>query len=187
MISLVSKLLAGKAAASAVSRVVDSGMQRFDAKRAPKRSFRGRSKGSARSLKGLLFGAGAMYFLDPEAGSERRRSFATKVREMVDNSGARDKASDLRSRAKGGAGAVIERMPTSKTSSTDDVVSAVQDSLADVSEEAAALTVELDAGRVVVSGPLGRPDVDAVRSAIAGVPGAAQYEDRIEILEEQSS
>lgn len=133
-------------------------------------------------LGGLGAGAALMYFLDPERGTRRRHLVRDKLVHAgrVAGDAAETTSRDLRNRAQGVAANARSRVTQDDA---DDGVLAerVRSALGRAVSHPGAITVLAERGRIVLGGPVLRSEVDRLLSAVRGVRGVRDVEDRLEV------
>jgi osmotically-inducible protein OsmY len=133
---------------------------------------------------GLGLGAALMYVLDPERGKRRRALVADKavraVNRATDTLGARSR--DWRNRARGVAAEVKAR---TRSERVDDAVleERVRAELGRSVSNPGGIDVTALAGTVTLSGPVVMSELDDLLSAVRGVSGVANVENRLEMYE----
>ena len=132
-------------------------------------------------LAGLLVGAGAMYFLDPDRGRRRRSTASDRFLHLSRTAGdAAGKTSrDLSNRVQGLVALSRSRLHPEPV---DDLtlVERVRARLGRVVSHPGSIEVGADQGRVTLSGPILSHEADALVRATRAVAGVAGVEDRLE-------
>lgn len=141
--------------------------------------------GSRRTwLGGAAVGAGLMYLLDPDRGRRRRahvRDLAVHLQKRADRA-VGVVSRDMGQRVRGKVAAARSRF--SRDAAGDDVVAArVRSKLGRVVSHPSAIDVEVDRGRVVLSGPVLADEASALISAVKSVRGVRSVEDCLELHE----
>jgi hypothetical protein len=130
---------------------------------------------------GAGIGAGAMYFFDPEGGRRRRTRVRDRAVHYAHKAGdtAESKARDLAHRTRG---LVAEALAPFRSYSTADekVYDRVRAKLGYYVSHPHAIQVEADSGRVILSGPILRYEIEPLLRAAAAVAGVQQVENRLE-------
>jgi uncharacterized membrane protein len=133
---------------------------------------------------GIAIGAGVMYLLDPERGKRRR----ARMRDRMNSSW--HKTNYLLATARRDAdhrvqGFIAEtRALMSPGPVSDDVlVQRVRAKLGRYSSHPRALEISAENGKVTISGPILKSEVDTVLSVIENVPGVSEVEPSLEVHE----
>jgi osmotically-inducible protein OsmY len=133
---------------------------------------------------GLGLGAALMYVLDPERGKRRRALARDKAVRAVNRAGDRlgARSRDWRNRARGVA-AQVKSM--ARPEMVDDAVleERVRAELGRAVSNPGPIEVTALAGDVTLSGPGVMSELDDLLSAVRGVPGVANVENRLEMYE----
>jgi len=133
---------------------------------------------------GLGLGAALMYVLDPERGKRRRALVRDKVAGAANRAGDRlgARSRDFRNRARGVAAQVKS---IARPEIVDDSVleERVRAELGRAVSNPGAIEVIALAGSVTLSGPVVTRELDDLLSAVRGVPGVANLENRLEMYE----
>jgi hypothetical protein len=133
---------------------------------------------------GLGLGAALMYVLDPERGKRRRALVRDKALSGAHKAGDRlaARSRDLKNRARGVA---AEVKALTKSDEPDDPVLAerVRAELGRTVGHPASIDVEAVAGTVILSGSVLTSELDELLSAVRGVPGVEDVENRLEVYE----
>ncbi|HEY3360180.1 MAG TPA: SRPBCC family protein [Polyangia bacterium] len=134
-------------------------------------------------LTGLGIGAISTYFLDPDDGHARRAKLRDKTRSLMnDGRDFIDEAThDLRNRASGMVAKVKSRARLTKHTSDDVLEARVRSELGRVVSHPRAIEVLCDDGRVMLSGPILRAEVDELIAAVQAIPGVAEIDNMLEI------
>ena len=146
-------------------------------------SFRRHIRKPVATAAGATAGAVTMYLLDPARGHRRRTIVRDKAfhyaHEIADTAGTTRR--DLTNRARGGLARsrrLAHRVVTSPSLERE-----VQSALIRVSPDLAGIRVSAAAGRVTLSGPVPREQVERIRDTVRAVPGVEVLEDRLEVHE----
>jgi hypothetical protein len=132
---------------------------------------------------GLGLGAALMYVLDPERGKTRRARVRDKavraVNRASDRLGARSR--DWKNRARG----ALARVKVTQPETVDDAVleERVRAELGRSVSNPGGIDVTALAGTVSLSGPVVMSDLDGLLSAVRGVSGVVDVENRLEMYE----
>lgn len=132
--------------------------------------------------RGVLLGAGAMYFLDPEKGHRRRTLIRDQLvhlmHQMDDAAGTA--ARDLGNRTRGVAAEARSRL---RSGSADDTVveARVRSELGRLVSHPGAIHVMVQDGRATLSGPVLAGEVDALLKGVAGVRGVKDVENMLQV------
>jgi hypothetical protein len=133
---------------------------------------------------GLGLGAALMYVLDPERGKRRRAVVRDKTlsgaRKAGDRLAARSR--DLKNRARG-VGAELKSLAKSEETSDPVLEERVRAELGRVVANPGSVEVSAIAGTVILSGSILTSELDELLSAVRGVPGVAEVENRLEMYE----
>jgi hypothetical protein len=135
-----------------------------------------------RVLGGVAAGAALMYAFDPDTGRRRRALVrdqlvhaAHKTTDAVDTT-----SRDLTNRARGVVADIRGRLQGAEVS--DDVLSErVRARIGAVVGHSSAIDVDVEGGRVVLTGPVLADDVDRLRRRVRAVRGVKELEDRLEV------
>ena len=133
-------------------------------------------------LTGLILGAGAMYFLDPQQGRRRRAMWQNQLERMGHSlPDALDVAwRDLSNRTFGVASEMRHLIEADDAS--DAVISQrVRSKLGRCVGHPAAIQVDVADGCVCLSGPVLRHEVDGLLSAVRNVRGVCEVEDQLDV------
>lgn len=135
-------------------------------------------------LGGLGLGAALMYVLDPERGKRRRALVRDKAVSGAHKAGDRlaARSRDLKNRARGVA---AEMKGLTKSDRPDDAVLAerVRAELGRTVDHPASIDVQAVGGTVFLSGSVLTGELDELLSAVRGVPGVEDVENRLEVYE----
>ncbi|WP_447980050.1 CBS domain-containing protein [Candidatus Nitrospira bockiana] len=136
-------------------------------------------------LTGAGLGAGLMYLFDPDGGRRRRallRDQAAKSRRMVRDS-AQATARDAANRARG---LMYSFRGFLAGESVPDSVLAerVRAKLGMLVRHPRAITVEVDRGRVALSGPVLADELDHLLKIVARVPGVVRVDNQLDVHEQ---
>lgn len=136
-------------------------------------------------LTSLGLGAGLMYFFDPRLGNRRRALVRDKVNSLVNNlDDSVDVAmEDMRNRARG----VLAEMSAKLTDqgAPDWILEErVRTNLGRLARHARAVQVEADGGRIYLSGPALREDVDAIVKSAARTRGVHGVENELQVFDD---
>ncbi len=133
---------------------------------------------------GLGLGAALMYVLDPERGKKRRATVRDKALSGANRAGSRlaARSRDVANRARGVA---AEIGSLTKSGETNDQVleERVRAELGRVVARPSSIEVGALAGTVVLSGAVRADEVDDLLSAVRGVAGVEDVENRLEVYE----
>jgi hypothetical protein len=133
---------------------------------------------------GLGLGAALMYVLDPERGKRRRAVVRDKALSGMRRAGNRvaAKSRDAANRARGAA---AEVKSLTRNDEADDSVleERVRAELGRVVDRPASIEVSAIAGTVLLSGAVRTDELDDLLSAVRGVPGVVDVENRLEMYE----
>ncbi|HJR81600.1 MAG TPA: SRPBCC family protein [Anaerolineales bacterium] len=135
-------------------------------------------------LTSLGVGAGLMYFFDPRLGNRRRalvRDKATSLVNRLDDS-VDVAMEDMRNRARG----VLAEMSAKLTDqgAPDWILEErVRTNLGRLARHARAVHVQADGGRIYLSGPVLREDVDAILKAAARTRGVHGVENELQVVD----
>ncbi|MDQ5858859.1 MAG: BON domain-containing protein [Acidobacteriota bacterium] len=139
-------------------------------------------RAGAMLLGGLGLGAALMYVLDPERGKRRRalvRDKAVRVTKKTgDSFGARSR--DWKNRAKGVA-AEVKSLARREEVSDPVLEERVRAEIGRVVSTPGAIEVSATAGTVTLSGAVLASEVDDLVSAVRGVAGVEEVENRLEM------
>ena len=133
---------------------------------------------------GLGLGAGLEYLFDPDMGNRRRARISDKaVRSLNKTEEAMEAtARDVRHRIIGVLSELRSKMTEEGEEVSDALLEArVRAKIGRVSAHPRAIDVQVDNGRVTLSGPILAEEVDPVLSAVSSVRGVAGVENRLEI------
>jgi uncharacterized membrane protein len=133
-------------------------------------------------LRGMLLGAGAMYFLDPDRGARRR----SLVRDQLVHAGHKvghgmsSTARDTRNRA---AGAVVELKSRLHEESVDDTVlhERVRSAIGRVVSHPGSISVTAFEGRITLSGQVLAEEVDNLIRQVKQVRGVREVRNEMEM------
>lgn len=134
-------------------------------------------------LGSLGFGAGLMYFLDPEEGNRRRALVRDQAIRLLNTSDqAIDKtARDLRNRTRG---VLSEAIGTLEEGVEDPVIEErVRSRLGQVVRNPGVVEVAVDEAQVTVKGPVLGDEHDFAVSYLASTRGVREFVDRFEVIE----
>ena len=135
-------------------------------------------------LGGLGLGAALMYVLDPERGKKRRGLVRDKAVRAARQAGERldARSRDLKNRAKG-AVAEVKAM-TREEGVLDPVLEErVRAEMGRVVANPGAIDVSALDGVVILSGPVLASELDRLLSAVGGVRGVEDVENRLQVYE----
>jgi hypothetical protein len=133
---------------------------------------------------GLGLGAALMYVLDPERGKRRRAIVRDKALSGAHEAGERiaARSRDLSNRARGVAAGLKSKTKSLET--YDRVLEErVRAELGLVVARPASVEVTAEAGQVRLSGAVQTGEVDDLLSAVRGVSGVKDVENRLEVYE----
>lgn len=133
---------------------------------------------------GAIFGAMAMFFLDPQRGNRRRAllrdqmmSMATKTEDVVEG-----RAEDVKNRAQEMVAEAKYRLKEEPLS--DQVLTElVKSEMGRVITRAADIDVSVREGKVTLRGPIPAKEIDKLLEAAEALPGVKEIENRLEIQE----
>jgi osmotically-inducible protein OsmY len=133
---------------------------------------------------GLGLGAALMYVLDPERGKRRRAVVRDKALSGARRAGNRvaAKSRDAANRVRGAA---AEVKSLTRSDEADDFVleERVRAAIGRVVARPPSIDVAAIAGTVLLSGAVRTDELDDLLSAVRGVPGVADVENRLEMYE----
>ncbi len=134
---------------------------------------------------GIGLGTGIMYLLDPDRGKRRRALVRDQLKHAMrktgDGLGAT--ARDVSNRARGLAAQVQSKI--SGEEPTDGVlVQRVRSKLGRVVSHPSAIQTSAEAGKVTLSGPILRHEVDELLRSVRSTKGVKEIEDRLEVHNE---
>jgi hypothetical protein len=136
-------------------------------------------------LGSLLLGAGAMYLLDPDRGNRRRalaRDKSIRISRKV-GEGLATTARDLRNRSAGAAAELKARFRPDLAG--DEVIEGrVRTELGRVVSHPGSISVTVLDGRVILSGPVTRDEVELLLAAVGGVPGVREIENQLDVRDD---
>ena len=134
-------------------------------------------------LGALGAGAALMYFLDPDRGRRRRAIVRDQIVHAAHKtSDAMDATSrDLTNRARGVVADLRGRFNADDPVSDDTLRERVRARVGAVVGHPSAVNVEVQDGRVTLSGPILAEDVDRLLRRVAAVRGAREVDDRLEV------
>ncbi|HEX6269895.1 MAG TPA: SRPBCC family protein [Anaerolineales bacterium] len=135
-------------------------------------------------LTSIGLGAGLMYFFDPRLGNRRRALVRDKVNSLVNElDDSVDVAmEDMRNRARG----VLAEMSAKLTDqgAPDWILEErVRTNLGRLARHARGVTVQADGGRIYLSGPALREDVDAIVKAASRTRGVHGVENELQVFD----
>ncbi len=141
-----------------------------------------RGNRTATLLTGVGLGAALMYFLDPGRGARRRHVVRDKGMSALRSAGEeiRDRAADLRNRARGAAHEMRGRR-TDEAVSDEQLVARVRSELGHHVDQMGGIEVRAQQGTIILSGAVARDDLDDVLEAARQVPGVHTVDDRLEV------
>lgn len=133
---------------------------------------------------GLGLGAALMYVLDPERGKRRRAIARDKALAGAHKAGDRlaARSRDLTNRARGVA-AELKSLTKSEAANDPVLEERVRAELGRVVARPASIDVAAVAGTVILSGSVLTSELDLLLSAVRGVPGVEDVENRLEMYE----
>jgi hypothetical protein len=135
-------------------------------------------------LGGLGLGAALMYVLDPERGKRRRAIARDKALSGAHKAGDRlaARSRDVANRARGVA---AELKSLTKSEEADDLVleERVRAELGRVVAHPGSIEAAAVAGTVILSGSARTSELDELLSAVRGIPGVQDVENRLELYE----
>jgi uncharacterized membrane protein len=127
-------------------------------------------------------GAGLIYILDPEMGNRRRARARDRVAHLVNKTGSQveAKARDLQNRSLGVASEWVSRLTREEV--TDEILTArVRSKLGTVVSHPGSITVRVDRGRVILSGPILSRETNKLLAGIRSVRGVVALDDQLEV------
>jgi uncharacterized membrane protein/gas vesicle protein len=160
--------------------------------RARREMTRARGLGRRRGRRALLAGAAAggvsSYLLDPDQGRRRRALLQDKLRHSANEitSTADVVARDARNRVHG-LKAEAQKLLDREQPSDGHIEHRVNEAIADLSRHPRAIEVTVTNGRVRLSGPILRDEVDAVMATVARLPGVDVVENDLEVHDQPGS
>jgi BON domain len=134
------------------------------------------------AIGGVAAGLGLMYFLDPDQGRRRRALMKDQVVHAAYKTGdAMDATSrDIANRARGAVAELRGRLRNEAVS--DDVLAErVRARVGAVVGHASAIHVDVQDGRVILSGPILAHDVDRLIRRVTAVRGAREVDNRLQV------
>ena len=133
---------------------------------------------------GLGLGAALMYVLDPERGKRRRAIARDKAAAGAHKAGKRlsARSRDVANRARGVA-AELKSLTRDEETSDRVLEERVRAELGRVVTRPASIEVAAIAGTVLLSGAVVGSEVDDLLSAVRGIPGVEDVENRLEVYE----
>jgi CBS domain-containing protein len=133
----------------------------------------------------LSFGAGIMYMLDPDRGSNRRARVRDKAAGLYTDSGyyAGKVQRDLRNRATGMAASVKSSLRREDEPSNQTLEARVRSKLGRLTSHPHAIHVRADNGRITLEGPVLASEAGGMISALRGVAGVRELDDRLTVHE----
>lgn len=138
-------------------------------------------------LGSIGFGAGLMYFLDPEQGNRRRALVRDQAISLLNTSDqAIDKtARDLRNRTRG---VLSEAIGSLEESVPDSVIEErVRSRLGQVVRNPGVVDVSVDQGQITVQGPVLADEHDFAVSYLASTRGGREFVDRFEVIQNEDA
>lgn len=140
----------------------------------------------------LAFGAGAMYFLDPERGRTRRAWAGQKVGRIVNDTGrafrrAGQQCNDLLNRTRGTAHHLRDSVGGGGSGgpvSAEQLLQRVRSQMGHVVSRADQIQVLTDAdGNVELTGRVAASELDGLLTSVRRVSGVSQITNRLEVLD----
>ncbi|HEX9289220.1 MAG TPA: BON domain-containing protein [Anaeromyxobacteraceae bacterium] len=140
------------------------------------------SGGFGMFLLGALVGAGAALLLDPQRGAARRARARDRAASLARqaSAGARRRAKDVRQRAQGRA---YELEHADEEVDDGVLVERVRAQIGKRTSHPGAIEVGAQRGRVVLSGPVLRSEVEGLIDIVEKVRGVKSVESRLEVHE----
>lgn len=135
-------------------------------------------------LKGLAIGAGTSYFLDPVAGARRRSHLRDRMTAKIHklqcfvDRGSRDLANRCQGMMSG-----MKGMCSHAEASSQKVAERVRSTMGRYVSHPRAIHVEVEDGRIVLSGAILAAEVGPFLSAISRVPGVEEISNHLDIHE----
>lgn len=138
------------------------------------------------TIASLAAGAAAMYYLDPDQGRRRRALTRDKMVATSHDVGgyARAKGKRAGDQLRGMVARGRARLALTPPSSDAQLLGRVQTQLGRLASHPRVIDVEVNRGRVRLSGHVLARDVDRVLSGIAAIPGVHGVDDRLNVHEE---
>jgi uncharacterized membrane protein len=136
-------------------------------------------------LTSLGLGAGLMYFFDPEQGNRRRALVRDKANSVVNNiDDSIDVAmEDARNRARGVLAELSAKL--SDQGAPDWILEErVRSNLGRLARHTGGVQVRAEGGRIYLSGPLLREDVDDILRTAARTPGVHGVENQLQVFDD---
>ena len=137
---------------------------------------------------GMGVGAGLMYLLDPDRGTRRRallRDHAAKARRLVTD-GADATTRDLRNRAYGWWREITSCFRRDDAVADDTLRERVRAKLGMLLRHPSAVVVQVDRGRVRLTGPVLADEVDHLIGILKRVPGVTEVVNELEVHQDAS-
>ncbi len=135
-------------------------------------------------LSAVLVGAGAMYLLDPDRGARRRSLLRDKGvhAKRALREGLGTAARDVRNRSAGAAAAVGSRLRSDQAG--DEVIQErVRSALGRVVSHPGAINTAVYDGRVFLSGPILRQEIEELVATVRAVRGVREVENQLQVHE----
>ena len=135
-------------------------------------------------LKSMLAGAAAMYLFDPDQG-RRRRSLVRDKMVRLSHQLERETevmVQDLKNRLSGVQAELRSRLQSCPVSE-DKLRERIRSELGHVSSHPRAIEVEVNEGRVILSGPVLASEADLVVRRVQMTPGVESVEDQLQRIE----
>ena len=135
-------------------------------------------------LGGVGLGAGLMYLLDPDGGRRRRAVARDKTVHGLKVSGkaVRKTSADMGNRTRGLVAKAGSRLR--KDDTEDQILSArVRSKLGRCLSRPSAVQVDVEDGRIILSGQVSASELDALLSRVQKIKGVHEVESRLEVQE----
>lgn len=133
---------------------------------------------------GIGLGTGIMYLLDPDRGKRRRALVRDRIKNVARKTshGVGVTARDVTNRARGLGAQIQSRLKRDKAEVDDDVLrQRVRSKLGRIVSHPSAITTIVDGGKVTLSGPVLRHEVDDLLQSVSGVKGVENVENQLEV------
>ena len=139
---------------------------------------------AATGLSTLAVGLGAMYFLDPERGEERRRMVVDQAAHLVKETGSlcRKTGQEMMSRFQGISDSARSRLSSSNQVDGEQLVQQIRSQIGEVVSNPSQIQLMADAnGGVTIYGRVRASEADKLISTVRNVSGVKQVLNRLEI------